>query len=135
MVAATMQPMDTIRLTPSALGGRVEARRISLKMDQADLARRSELSRSYISRLEHGGVLNPKINDLDRVAQALSWTLSELLSTEADDDGYRTYRFSADIESIQREIKNLPDEVAESVLRTFHTALDIVNSTRKSREN
>lgn len=107
-------------------------------MGQQALANRAELSRSYISRLEHGLVANPKINDLEAVAQALSWSLAEMLTVEPDPEEAPQIvelQFSNDWEALQRETENLPPEMREIVLRAFKQSLEIANASDLARRN
>lgn len=51
-------------LDVDAMGRRASARREELRLEQEEVATRSGMSRAYISRLENGGVRNPKVADL-----------------------------------------------------------------------
>jgi HTH-type transcriptional regulator/antitoxin HipB len=57
------------------LGKAVRERRLELGMTQVELARRSEMTQSQLSRLEAGGV-EPTIRVLERLARALDADLS-----------------------------------------------------------
>lgn len=61
------------------VGRRVKAAREARRMDQVDVADRARLSRAYISRLESGGIVNPKLLDLTAVAEAVGARLDDLL--------------------------------------------------------
>lgn len=60
------------------LGRRVAQRRVSLKLTQTTLARRSGIDRSQLSLLEIGQ-RHPTLRTLRTAAQALRTSLSELL--------------------------------------------------------
>lgn len=64
--------------SPSSVGARVRALREQKRLEQTDLAEAAGLSRAYISRLENGGILNPKVYDLGQVAKALGTTVQYL---------------------------------------------------------
>lgn len=64
------------------LGQRIRTRRAALGMKQSDLAEKSGLSQAYISRLESGGT-GERLDDLEKVAQALGCRLSYLVSETA----------------------------------------------------
>ena len=135
---ATMTPIAMDRLSPRALGQRIVARRLALNLDQGAVAMRADLSRAYISRLENGLVPSPKLNDLEAVAQAVNLGLADLLANESGEDGNEPAigrRFSADWDTIQREVEDLPPEDAERVLRLFRVAVDIAKSSQHALEN
>lgn len=55
--------------------------------------------------------------------------------SDDSDESHRTYRFSGDLDEIQREVEDLPDELAERVIRNFKAALEIANSIERGRVN
>lgn len=61
------------------IGQRIRSRRTALKLRQHDLAQRVGCNGPYISDLERGLVRNPTMHTLARVADALNWTVAELL--------------------------------------------------------
>jgi transcriptional regulator with XRE-family HTH domain len=61
------------------IGEAIMLRRRRLGLEQKDVAERSGLERTYISRVENGRVLNPKIGDLNRIATALDANLADFL--------------------------------------------------------
>ena len=75
-----------------ALGKRIRMLRLTAELTQDELAARTDMSRSFVSLIEHGahGI---DVMRLLRVAYALNMRLSELIaSTEAPGDGeMRTY--------------------------------------------
>jgi len=64
---------------------RLKELRRSQGMTQAELARASHVSAVYIGRLESGGAA-PGIDLIDRVAQALSVTVADLLPATSSPD-------------------------------------------------
>lgn len=79
-VTATLCYM-TARMTldVTAIGRRAALRRELLRLEQADVATKAGMSRAYVSRLENGGVLNPKLADLAAIADALGLSLDALI--------------------------------------------------------
>jgi len=59
-------------------GRRVRARRMELGVSQEDLAAESGLDRTYISGIERG-TRNVALRNIERLAQALKMSLSELM--------------------------------------------------------
>lgn len=57
----------------------MRAAREARNLDQAEVADTAGLSRAYVSRLESGGILNPKVFDLQAIATALRVPLDDLL--------------------------------------------------------
>lgn len=77
---ATLSYMTTRpSLDVGAIGERAAQRRTQLKLEQEDVAERAGMSRAYISRLENGGVRNPKVADLAAVAAAIDYSLDQLI--------------------------------------------------------
>lgn len=68
-----------VRLDIDAIGGRAARQRDLLHLEQEEVALKSGMSRAYISRLENGGVRNPKVADLAAVAEALGLSLDSLI--------------------------------------------------------
>lgn len=69
----------SVPLDIDAIGRRAAARREFMRMEQEDVATKAGMSRAYISRLENGGVRNPKVVDLAAVAAALGMSLDALI--------------------------------------------------------
>ncbi len=67
-------------------GRRVRAARVSKGWSQEELAAAAGLDRTYISGLERG-VRNPALRTQQRIAQALSVPLAELLAEENQGGG------------------------------------------------
>jgi transcriptional regulator with XRE-family HTH domain len=81
--AALVSPVDGHTVDIASIAGRVAHGRARLGLRQQELARRAGLSEVYINRLERGGVHNPKVHDLARVAGALGVSLEALLCGDA----------------------------------------------------
>ena len=81
----TMSDMPQLLRDTVAVGARVRALRESAGIEQSELADRAELSRAYVSRLENGGILNPKVYDLARIADVLNTTVSRLIEPPSHD--------------------------------------------------
>jgi transcriptional regulator with XRE-family HTH domain len=61
------------------LGERLKRRRGERGWTAAELARRSGVSRAYLSRLEGGATVRPSAAILERLAEALGTTVADLL--------------------------------------------------------
>ena len=69
------------------IGKVVKARRRELGLSQEDLAQRARLSVRTVQELERLDAANPKLESLDRLAEALRLTLPELADRlEPDED-------------------------------------------------
>lgn len=62
------------------MGKRIAARRQELGLTQAEAAERAGVSPGYWSRIETGSRTPNRIRSLERIADALDWTLEELMS-------------------------------------------------------
>lgn len=77
---ATMCYMSTRKtLDVDAIGKRAFKRREELHLEQSEVATKAGMSRAYVSRLENGGVMNPKVSDLAAIACALDLSLDRLI--------------------------------------------------------
>lgn len=76
------------------LGGRIRALRKSrkTKMTSTDLARRAEISQSYVIEIE-SGKKNPSLEVLTRIAKALDVSLTEILSGASQPPVPPQYRY------------------------------------------
>lgn len=109
------------------VGRRVRALREARSVEQADLADRAELSRAYISRLENGGITNPKLYDLARVARVLGTTVAHLIEPTSPDTTKLRAELEAVIEpsraalldDVVAEIKDWPEADQQFVLELF----------------
>ena len=68
----------------AAVGARIKNLREAQGIEQIDLADSAGMSRAYISRLENGGILNPKVYDLSRVAAVLGTSVSYIMGESTD---------------------------------------------------
>jgi transcriptional regulator with XRE-family HTH domain len=78
--------MATVKGDPTAvarIGRRIARRREQLGLTQSDLAKCTNMSEAYVSRLENGIVRNPKVYDLARIARALDLALVTVLFGDA----------------------------------------------------
>jgi transcriptional regulator with XRE-family HTH domain len=66
-------------MTTSTLGSRVRARRQRLGWTLKDLADKTDLSVPYLSDIERGNVVNPTLETLTTLADALDLTLADLV--------------------------------------------------------
>jgi transcriptional regulator with XRE-family HTH domain len=64
------------------LGENCRERRAQLKMSQAELSQRSGIAASHLSYIEHGKA-NPTLEILEHLAEGLSCSVLDLLSTGA----------------------------------------------------
>lgn len=127
------------RLDVRGLGERVAARRQDMRRSQKELAEKAGLSEAYINRIEGGLVRNPKIHDLQAVAEAIGVTLDSLLlvsepfsrDEQAEleqllrDPGARV-EFAA--VSRDMRVRNWSDADKEFVLKALRAARDLVNA-------
>ena len=63
---------------PQAIGQRMRSLRHELGLSQLDMVRYYDFSLSHYQRLERGAV-DPRLSTLERVAEALETTVSDLL--------------------------------------------------------
>lgn len=77
MPARKKQPIKHAQIV-QRFSGALRTRRLAAGMTQAELARRSQVTTSYVTRLERA-TSAPGIDLVDKLAQALGCTVSELL--------------------------------------------------------
>ncbi len=75
----------------SRFGTRLRALRTAGGLSLEQLAKRSGLTKSYISKLERG-LSEPSISSVQRLAEALSIGVAELLGETVSEDGLRVIR-------------------------------------------
>ena len=75
--------MATIDLK-TLLGMAIKTRRTALGISQEELAHRAGLHRTYVSDLERGA-RNPSIESIEKLAQALQISISELFEKTPND--------------------------------------------------
>jgi transcriptional regulator with XRE-family HTH domain len=105
----TIGNMDARHEQALALGDRVRQFRERAGLDQVELARAAGFSKSYISTLENGQVLNPKAFDLKAIAAVLGVSVTDI--------------FGEDLEMIRqaaRELVNDDPDLTMSVTRLVH---------------
>lgn len=89
--------MTTGVLVGEAIGRRVRDARLAREWDQSKLARRANVSTSYISRLEAGLYKAPSLDRIARIAAALDVAVADLsapLPAPADTLGLRAELFA-----------------------------------------
>lgn len=98
----------------AALGARVKELRLSRGWDQAELAERARVSRGYVSRLENGANPNPKVYDLEQVAQGLEISLHHLL---ASDEPMDLPAFRAELEALLGRESTIGESILQRAAR------------------
>lgn len=88
-----MDEVDDVDLDV-ALGREIRSRRLTTGISLRELARKTDLSPSFISQLERG-LARPRITSLHRVARALGTTAQALLSS-GEDRSYSLVRHRVD---------------------------------------
>ncbi len=63
----------------AGLGRRIKERRVALNMTQSSLARKADIAKSYLSKLEATEGTSPSATILHQIAQALDTTMPTLL--------------------------------------------------------
>lgn len=125
--------MDTRkRLDVVEIGRRIAERRDHMRLDQEQLAERARVSRPYISRLERGIVPNPKLLDLEQVANALDMTIVELVRQPP---GTRTDRYSIECDQLTAQLADEPESVADAILTAWRQSVEIARVNRLARSN
>lgn len=109
-----------------AIAQRIADRRTELRLEQTEVAERAGLSRAYISRLEGGTVTNPKVFDLQRVADVLDMPLVDLIRTPL---APHTARYSTECAELMAQLESEPPDRAERVIRTIRTIIDLARPT------
>lgn len=131
LLGATICHVSTrARLDIGVIARRLTDRRAELRLEQTEVAERAGLSRAYVSRLEAGIVPNPKLFDLQRVADVLDIPLSALV---APDRSERREVFIAEGADVLAAIADEPPELQASILRAVRQAYDIVKTARETR--
>ncbi len=105
---------------PALLGNTIRQYRTSLDMSQEMLAERSELTSTYIGKLERG-TTNPTVATLYKITTALGITLTQLFEEISDpeqsEEAPELYRFN-------QYLKNLPPER----IATIHSFIEQLDS-------
>lgn len=89
-----------------SIGGKIKNLRKERKLTQVELAKKSNISRSYLTDIENDRY-NPSIETLKAIANSLEVTLSDILSDKVKDDNSLNYR---DKKSITKDLKKLMDD-------------------------
>lgn len=91
------------------IGDRIRQRRGELNISGAELARRAEVTKGYVSQIENGQVPRPSAEVLYRLANALGTTIADLLGKEVVPE--RTELSESLRQFVEQE--NLPSEDIE----------------------
>ncbi|MBC5624741.1 helix-turn-helix transcriptional regulator [Clostridium sp. NSJ-49] len=89
-----------------SIGGKIKDLRKERKLTQVELAKKSNISRSYLTDIENDRY-NPSIETLKAIANSLEVTLSDILSDKVAEDNSLNYR---DKKSITKDLKKLMDD-------------------------
>ncbi|MFS1582506.1 MAG: helix-turn-helix domain-containing protein [Candidatus Arsenophonus phytopathogenicus] len=90
------------------LGERIKNIRGTLNLSQQDLAEKSGISKTQISRIENGEQNNPQIRTVISIATALNLTIEELIfGEESTTNSYLTQAISRLPNEDQKMIKKL----------------------------
>lgn len=121
-------------LDARALGRAIQRLRLELHLNQAELAERVGMSRSYISRLEHGFVDQPSIIHADRIATALGVSLAGLLARIDPEGETRELHLEGSLREIAQQLEEYPPAEAEAILRALRQTLAFANDLRRSHD-
>jgi len=99
-----------------AFAARLRELRHATGMTQSELARRAELTETYISRLERGGAA-PGIDLVDRLAKALGAATTDLIPLSAPTDRLAVLRQQA--QTLFHNISQNGDHETLSLLNQF----------------
>jgi transcriptional regulator with XRE-family HTH domain len=66
-----------------SIGDHIRSARKAAKLSQEALARRADVSRNLVSRIERGEIVDPHFSTLTRIAEALGVSVGELMEEPA----------------------------------------------------
>lgn len=89
-----------------SIGERIKSLRKQNKLTQVELAKKSNISRSYLADIENDRY-NPSLETLKALSNSLNANLSDLVSGENEFDNNLNQR---DKKAINNDLKNLMDE-------------------------
>lgn len=117
------------------LGDRVHMERRTLRINQDELARRSGVSRTYISEIENYAVTNPTVEVIINLAAALGVSPAYLLGwTDAPLSGEAAVIGEERIPyTVDPRIQELIDLYEDLDAPTQQIALDIIRTIRRSQ--
>lgn len=112
--------------------------RNSLGYTQLQLAKKANISRSYLAGIE-SGAYNPSLETLDNIARALNMTSGELLGTQNDTNNKKTPLVNEDAELSEylEMLKNRPEirmlfQVSKDATKEdVENAVKIIEALRK----
>lgn len=118
-----LQIMDTPKIDLRKLGYRVRELRLGRGWTLSDLAKRSGVSKAYISDLENGVAGKPNIQYIFSVARALGVTLDEMLHNVTGSDAAQSKKASVELPpglaELQEELKLSDDDVQRLATVSF----------------
>ncbi len=91
------------------IGDKIKEARDKVGWSQSELARRAEIQPSTISQIESGARKKPTIDVLQKIAGALSTTVSQLLGQSNADD-IKELLQNKEVLMFFKDFKNLPEE-------------------------
>jgi transcriptional regulator with XRE-family HTH domain len=83
------------------LGSRIKKVRLSKNLTQLDIEQRTGIKREYYSKIESGGLSNPTINTLRRLANAMSVSVHELIPLAEDNGKDKTTITTAELSRLK----------------------------------
>lgn len=89
-----------------SIGGKIKVLRKERKLTQVELAKKSNISRSYLTDIENDRY-NPSVETLKAIANSLDVKLSDILSDDVEQKDSLNDR---DKKSINNDLKKLMDE-------------------------
>lgn len=96
------------------IGDKIKEAREKVGWSQSELARRADIQPSTISQIESGARKKPTIDVLQKVAGALSTTVSQLLGQTSEDD-IKELLQNNEVQMFFRDFKNLPEKEKEFI--------------------
>jgi transcriptional regulator with XRE-family HTH domain len=104
------------------LGSRIKEIRLSKNLTQLDIERRSGMKREYYSQIELGGLPNPTIDTLRKLALALGVTVHELIPVAGDNGKTKTTITTAELSRLRvkvflagaRAMRNVVDQATKT---------------------
>lgn len=106
-----------------SVGENIRKARINKGITQEQLAESSGISLNFVSKIERQKRQNLTVKTLSAIASALNVSVSELLNEPNNSKAIRI-----NVESLYRELYNLPSDQAEKLTKAF---LEIIESIKK----
>lgn len=122
------------------LGEYIKEFREKMGWSQREFARRSNLSNTYVSLLEKGGInpstgeqIQPDVNTLRSIANAMGISLHELMKTV--DDCYVDLIGNIEIRPIHPDVSQMLDDAANRTLREQDQFAEIAIALEEDEKN